>query len=91
MTDIIVPEYELKVAVLKQKAAAYSITIPDDVIFFIASKIKNNIRQLDGVVKKIKAFQLVSDTTPNIALAQSAIRDITNENEPLPVLLPRHP
>ncbi len=87
MTDIIVPEYELKVAVLKQKAAAYSITIPDDVIFFIASKIKNNIRQLDGVVKKIKAFQLVSDTTPNIALAQSAIRDITNENEPLPVLL----
>jgi chromosomal replication initiator protein len=87
MTDIIVPEYELKVAVLKQKAAAYSITIPDDVLFFIASKIKNNIRQLDGVVKKIKAFQLVSDTTPNIALAQSAIRDITNENEPLPVIL----
>ncbi len=87
MTDIIVPEFELKVAVLKHKAAAYSITIPDDVIFFIASKIKNNIRQLDGVVKKIKAFQLVSDTTPNIALAQSAIRDITNENEPLPVLL----
>jgi len=87
MTDIIVPEFELKVAVLKQKAASYSIDIPDDVIFFIASKIKNNIRQLDGVVKKIKAFQLVSETTPNIALAQSAIRDITNENEPLPVLL----
>lgn len=87
ITDIIVPEFELKVAILKQKAASYSIDIPEDVIFYIASHIKNNIRQLDGVVKKIKAFQLVSDTVPNVALAQNVIRDITNENEPLPILL----
>jgi len=87
ITDIYMPEYELKVAIIKKKAVAYNILLPDDVIDFIAQRIKNNIRQLEGVLKKIMAFQIVSELPPNIAIAQSAIRDITNENEPLPVIV----
>ena len=87
ITDIYMPEYELKVAIIKMKAQSYGITLPNDVIDFVAMKIKNNIRQLEGVITKIMAFQLVSSMPPSIAIAQSAIRDIVNENEPLPVIV----
>ncbi len=87
ITDIYMPEYELKVAIIKMKAQSYGITLPNDVIDFVAMKIKNNIRQLEGVITKIMAFQLVSNMPPSIAIAQSAIRDIVNENEPLPVII----
>lgn len=86
ITDIYQPEYELKVAIIKQKAKTYGIELPDDVVDFVAMKIKNNIRQLEGVLKKIMAFQLISNLPPSIAIASSAVRDITSENEPIPVI-----
>jgi len=86
ITDIYMPEYELKVAIIKQKAKTYGIELPDDVVEFVAMKIKNNIRQLEGVLKKIMAFQLISNLPPSIAIAQSAVRDIVTENEPAPVI-----
>lgn len=87
ITDIYVPEYELKVAIIKQKAIRYNISLPDDVVSFIAQRIKNNIRQLEGVVKKLMAFQMISKSPPTLKIAQVAISDVTNENEPIPVLI----
>ena len=86
-TDIYMPEYELKVAFIRQKALMYNIKMTDEVIDFIAQRIKNNIRQLEGVIKKLMAFQDISDMPPNIAIAQSAIKDITHENMPVPVIV----
>ena len=86
ITDIYLPEYELKVAIIKQKATTYGLDLPDDVVDFIAMKIKNNIRQIEGVLKKIMAFQLISNLPPSIAVASSAVKDITSENEPTPVV-----
>lgn len=86
-TDIYMPEYELKVAFIRQKALMYNIKMTDEVIDFIAQRIKNNIRQLEGVMKKLMAFQDISDMPPNIAIAQSAIKDITHENMPVSVIV----
>lgn len=86
-TDIYMPEYELKVAFIKQKALMYNIKMTDEVIDFIAQRIKNNIRQLEGVMKKIMAFQEISNMPPNLAIAQNAIKDITHDNMPLPVVV----
>ena len=61
--------------------------LSDDVIEFIAQHVKSNIRQIEGVLKKMMAYRLISNSTPNMAIAQSAIRDITNENQPLPVII----
>ena len=85
--DIVMPEYELKVAIIKQKASQFNIKISEDVIAFIAQRIKHNIRQIEGVLKKLKAIQLISDSPPNIAIAEIAIKDITTENEPEPVVV----
>ena len=51
----------------------------------IAENIKKNIRQLEGTVKKIKAYQEVECARPNIAIAKRAISDIMGDNPPTPV------
>ena len=61
--------------------------LTDDVVEFIAQHVKSNIRQIEGVLKKMMAYSLISQSIPNMAIAQSAIRDITNENQPLPVVV----
>ena len=81
------PEYELKAAIIRQRCKFYRMDLSDDVVEFIAQHVKSNIRQIEGVLKKMMAYRLISQSTPNMAIAQSAIRDITNENQPLPVVI----
>ena len=52
---------------------------------YIANRLKNNIRQLEGAVKKLRAFHLLENKPINIATAQAAISDIINNNQPAPV------
>lgn len=87
ITNIDMPEYELKVAIIKMKAQYYNIELSDDVVNFMAMKIKNNIRQIEGAVKKMMAFSQLSNTPINVAVAQSCIKDIVNEKEAKPVLI----
>ncbi len=81
------PDYELKAAIIRQRCRFYGMDLTDDVVEFVAQHIKSNIRQIEGVLKKMMAYRLISQSTPNMAIAQSAIRDITNENQPLPVVI----
>lgn len=81
------PEYELKSAIIRQRCQFYQMELNDDVVGFIAQHVKSNIRQIEGVLKKMMAYRLLSHSTPNMAIAQSAINDITNENQPLPLLI----
>ena len=87
ITDISAPDLELKVAIIRKKCAAYNIKLSDEIEFFIADKIKNNIRQLEGVIKKLVSTQLIMKDTPTIAIAQSAISEVTNENEPIDITI----
>lgn len=87
--DIQRPEFETRVAIIKRKAELMNIDIPNDVCEFIANKLKNNIRQLEGTVKKMKAYQQLAGSQPTISLAQTAIKDILNDNQPVPVTVER--
>ena len=55
IADIQPPEYETRVAIIKRKAESLSLNLSDDVVAYIATKLKNNVRELEGAVKKIKA------------------------------------
>ena len=81
------PEYELKAAIIQQRCKFYNMDLSEDVVEFIARHVKSNIRQIEGVLKKMMAYRMMSQAMPNMAIAQSAINDITNENLPLPVLI----
>lgn len=87
IADIQPPDVETRVAIVKSKAKSLNIDLPDTVALFIAEKIKNNIRQLEGAVKNMQAQIALHGSEPNMATAQMAIRDIFSEGDPTPVLI----
>ena len=68
-----------------RKAELFHLEIPDDVAEFIANHLKNNIRQLEGAVKKLNAYRKLEGIQPVIGAAQNAIKDILNETQPVPI------
>ncbi len=87
IADITPPPLETRMAIVKKKADDLNLELSDEIITFIADNIKKNIRQLEGAVKKIKAYQEVEGTKPNIAIAKKAISDIINDSQPLPITI----
>lgn len=85
--DIQPPEFETRLAIIKRKAELLEIDMPDEVAEYIAGKLKNNIRQLEGAVKKMQAYYLLDGDTPSINTAQAAISDIINNNQPAPLTI----
>ncbi len=89
LADIQPPDFETRIAIIRRKAQLFDIQVPDDVAEYIANKLKTNIRQLEGAVKKLKAYKLLQGSSPSILVAQNAIRDILNDNQPVPVTVER--
>ena len=89
LADIQPPDFETRVAIIRRKAELLDIQIPDDVSEYIANRLKTNIRQLEGAVKKLKAYKKLAGTSPSILLAQNAVRDILNDDQPVPVTVER--
>lgn len=87
IADIQPPTLETRIAIVKTKAEELNFDLSDEIIAFIAENIKKNIRQLEGTVKKLKAYQEVEKVKPNIAIAKNAISDIINDNQPTPVTI----
>ena len=85
IADVQPPTLETRMAIVKKKSDDLNIFLSDDVVKFIAENIKKNIRQLEGIVKKISAYRDVEGTSPSIAVAKRAISDIINDNQPTPV------
>ena len=89
IADIEPPDLETKVAILKRKSEMIGITLPDDVALFIASRVKNNIRELEGSLVRLIAISSLRGTDISKALAQDAIRNIAHEEESEAITLQR--
>ena len=85
ITDITIPDFETRIAIIRRKAELLDLHIPDDVAEFIANRLKTNIRQLEGAVKKLKALKHFAGSPPSISMAQSVIKDILNNDQPVPI------
>lgn len=85
IADIQPPDFETRIAIVKRKAELLGIKIPNDICEYIAKKLKNNIRQLEGAVKKMKAHHLLGGEPMGIQTAQIAISDILNNDQPPPI------
>lgn len=83
--DVRAPEYETRLAIIQRKAEILNFKIPDDVVDFIATKLKSNIRQIEGVVTKMNALYMVSKMKPTIVVAQNVIKDIVSDHQPIPI------
>ena len=80
IADIQPPDIETRMAIIKRKADILGLALPDDVVQFVAEKIRTNIRQLEGAVKKINALVNIEGASINIAMAQNAIKDLMSDS-----------
>lgn len=88
MADIQPADFETRIAIIQRKADLLKMDMPIEVCEYIANNLKSNIRQLEGAVKNIKANSLIYENKPiTIMMAQTAIRDILNDNQPIPVTI----
>lgn len=82
IADLEPPDLETKIAILKRKAEAVAFVIPDDVALFIASRVKNNVRELEGSLIRLVAISSLRGIPVSKDLARDAIRNIASEEEP---------
>lgn len=87
LADIQPPDLETRMAIIRKKADLLNLDLPDEVVQFVAEKIKQNIRQLEGAVKKINAYYIIDEHKPSILVAQKAIKDIQSDNQPIPITI----
>lgn len=84
MADIQPPDLETRMAIIRNKASQFGMLLPDDVIEFIADEIKSNIRQIEGVVKRLTAYNSILNDEININSAKRAIKDVIRVGEFVP-------
>ena len=81
IVDVQPPELETRVAILRQKAEARQVTLDDDVAFFLALKIKTNVRQLAGYFERVAIFSEMRGESISLDLAKEALKDVLRDAE----------
>jgi chromosomal replication initiator protein len=79
LVDIQPPDFETRIAIIKRKAFVLGVDIPENVLLFVANNVKTNIRQLEGAVKKLKAFSQLTGVAIDLNIAQVAVRDMFSQ------------
>jgi len=81
IADIQAPDIETKVAILRKKAEAERVELPENVALFIASKVKTNIRELEGSLIRLIAYSSLTGRDIDLPLAQETLRDLLHTEE----------
>jgi chromosomal replication initiator protein len=81
IVDIQPPDFETKVAILRQKADVHNLRLDDDVAFFLAGKIKSSIRELEGYFNRVVAFASLRGEPVSLEVAREALRDVFRGDE----------
>lgn len=76
IADIQPPDYETRMAILRKNAEMYDKEIDDEIIQYIATNIKSNIRELEGALNKVMANARLNKQELNLALAEDALKDV---------------
>ncbi len=82
VADIQPPNLEMKVAILRKKAAAEQIVMPNDVALFIAGSVRTNVRELEGRLNRVLAFSSLTGKPLSVELARETLKDIVGLEEP---------
>jgi len=81
IADIQPPDIETKVAILKRKAESEIVPLPDNVALFIASKIRSNIRELEGSLIRLIAYASLTGREISLPLAQEVLKNFIEQDE----------
>ena len=87
LCDIQPPDFETRIAIIKDKATALRFELPIDVCEFIAENIKSNVRQMGSAVKNIYAYCSFNEVTPTVEIAKDILKDILITSQPVGVVI----
>lgn len=82
ITDITPPDLETRIAILRKKAKAEGLDIPNEVMLYIANQIDSNIRELEGALIRVVAYSSLINKDINADLAAEALKDIIPNSKP---------
>lgn len=81
ITDIQAPDFETRIAILRKKSERDKVEIPGDVFEFIATRIKSNIRELEGALNRVIAYSTLTKREVDIVLVNEALKDLITANK----------
>lgn len=81
IVDVQLPDFETKVAILRQKAEVHQLVLEDDVAFFLAGKIKSSIRELEGYFNRVVAFASLRGEAVSLEIARESLKDVLRNEE----------
>jgi chromosomal replication initiator protein len=81
LTDVLPPDLETRIAILRQKAASEGTNAPPAVLEYIASRISSNIRELEGALIRVTAFANLNSQAIDLPLAEIVLRDLITDHE----------
>jgi chromosomal replication initiator protein len=70
------PEFEMRVAILMKKASEAGFVLPEDVAFFIAKRLRGNVRELEGALKRVVAFAQFTQQALSVVMVKEALKDL---------------
>lgn len=76
MADIQPPDIETRMVITRAKAAQLGLVLEDDAVAYIAETITSNVRQIEGVIKRLTAYREILDSTIDTAAVKRAIKDV---------------
>ena len=79
LADIQPPDYETRMAIIKNKAIRMGVELPEEVLIYVAENITSNVRQIEGTVKKILAFRDLLGSNVDASSVTRAVRDMFKE------------
>ncbi|MBE6581140.1 MAG: chromosomal replication initiator protein DnaA [Ruminococcaceae bacterium] len=87
LADIGLPDLELRTAIIKKKTEDMDLSLPDEVLNYLAENLRSNIRQLEGAIKKLAAKSMLDGRNITLELARDCVSDLLGDTEPLNVTI----
>ncbi|MBQ8696119.1 MAG: chromosomal replication initiator protein DnaA [Clostridia bacterium] len=84
--DVTAPDYELRIAIMQNKAKTYHAQFPQEVFEFLAQHLTSNVRQMEGSIKKIAAQSFLNSIPVTVELAAKCISDVVSQTQPASVI-----